>query len=215
MSPNDLLLSSLRSAHLLPSPIIPATFTPRLDLVIAYPSGLVPQQGNIARVGQVSQRPRIYVSNPPPPESSNVTYTFMMIDPDAPTPEDAKYAYWRHWVVTSISGAAGTGGGGGGGASLDGNEDEDITARGTTLTPYLAPGPKDESGPHRYLFLLFEEKDEAGGLDKADVGGDEFVERRSFRAEEVVERKELKLVGVQWMRGVGDGWKGEEEKKEL
>ena len=72
------------------------------------------------------------------------------------------------------------------------------------MTPYLAPGPRDESGPHRYLFLLFEERE--GGLEKSDVGGDEFVERRSFRAEEVVKSKGLKLVGVQWMRGVGDGW---------
>lgn len=83
--------------------------------------------------------------------------------------------------------------------------EKDVSAQGETLTPYLAPGPKDESGPHRYLFLLF--KEGAGGVvGKEDVGGDEFVERRSFRAEELVERKGLVLVGVQWMRGVGDGW---------
>jgi hypothetical protein len=48
-------------------------------------------------------------------------------------------------------------------------------------------------------------------LEKADVGGEEFVERRSFRAEELAAKKGLKLVGVQWMRGVGDGWKGEKD----
>ena len=78
------------------------------------------------------------------------------------------------------------------------------------MTQYLAPGPKDESGPHRYLFLLFEES-EGESLEKADVGGEEFVERRSFRAEELAAKKGLKLVGVQWMRGVGDGWKGEKD----
>ena len=76
---------------------------------------------------------------------------------------------------------------------------------GKTLTPYLAPGPKDTSGPHRYLFLLF--KEPVGfNVEKGNVGGDEFVERRSFGAREWVERGGLELVGVQWMRGVGDGW---------
>jgi phosphatidylethanolamine-binding protein (PEBP) family uncharacterized protein len=147
-------------------------------------------------VSQVKEQPIISISSPP--TSSATTYTFMMIDPDAPTPDDPKFGYWRHWVVASIPSPSAT------------TSPDDITTRGTTLTQYLAPGPKDESGPHRYLFLLFEEK--AGdSLEKADVGGEEFVERRSFRAEELAAKKGLKLVGVQWMRGVGDGWKGEKD----
>ncbi|KAI0572788.1 Phospholipid-binding protein [Pyrenophora tritici-repentis] len=193
------LLESLKSANLLPSAIIPTNFNPIIDLGVTFPSGLAPHHGSLARVSQVKEQPKISISNPPP-TSSNLTYTFMMIDPDAPTPDDPKFGYWRHWVVTSIPSSSAT-------ASPD-----DITASGTTLTQYLAPGPKDESGPHRYLFLLFEEK-EGIALEKMDVGGEEFVDRRSFRAEEVVERKGMKLVGVQWMRGVGDGWK--ESKGEL
>lgn len=46
---------------------------------------------------------------------------------------------------------------------------------------------------------------------RGDVGGEEFVERRSFPAGEFVEKYGLVLVGVQWMRGVGDGWVGEGE----
>lgn len=83
--------------------------------------------------------------------------------------------------------------------------------KGTTVTQYLAPGPKDESGPHRYLFLVFEEP-EGFKVGKEDVGGEEFVERRSFGVDAWVEKWGLKLVGVQWMRGVGDGWV---EKREL
>ena len=192
------LVESLKSAQLLPSAIIPGNFNPILDLGVTFPSGLAPQQGTLARVSQIKEQPRISISSPQP--LSNLTYTFMMIDPDAPTPDDPKFAYWRHWVVTSIPSPSAS-------ASSD-----DIIASGTTLTQYLAPGPKDESGPHRYLFLLFEEK-EGRGLEKADVGGEEFVDSRSFMAEDVVERKGLKLVGLQWMRGVGDGWK--EEKDEL
>ncbi|RAR12320.1 PEBP-like protein [Stemphylium lycopersici] len=187
------LVDSLKSAKLLPSAVIPESFTPTLDLNVKFSSGLAPEQGSLARLSQVKEQPIISVSSPP--TSSAATFTFMMIDPDAPTPDDPKFAYWRHWVVSSIPSPSAT------------TSPEDITARGKTLTQYLAPGPKDESGPHRYLFLLFEEK-EGETLEKAEVGGEEFVERRSFRAEEIVAKKGLKLVGVQWMRGVGDGWNG-------
>lgn len=120
----------------------------------------------------------------------------MLIDPDAPTPDDPKFAYWRHWVVSHIPST-----------SLS---SANILSTGMTLTQYLAPGPKDESGPHRYLFLLFAEP-EGLKLEKQDVGGEEFVDRRSFGASEFVQKHGLELVGVQWMRGVGDGWKGEKK----
>jgi phosphatidylethanolamine-binding protein (PEBP) family uncharacterized protein len=184
------LLDSLKSAQLFPCSVIPDSFTPTLDLTVKFHSGLTPSNGELARKNQVSEQPTISISVTA--TSSTATYTFMVIDPDAPTPDDPKFAYWRHWVVSGIPSPSAT------------TSPDDITARGKTVTPYLAPGPKDESGPHRYLFLLFEESE--GGLEKSDVGGEEFVERRSFRAEEIVKSKGLKLVGVQWMRGVGDGW---------
>jgi hypothetical protein len=200
---SNALLASLKTANLLPSAIIPETFTPSLNLNVKFPSsGLAPENGSLARVSQVKDQPIISVvpsSSTPQTTISNftaTTYTFMMIDPDAPTPDDPKFGYWRHWVVASIPVLSCSPAG------------DDIAAQGKTLTPYLAPGPKDESGPHRYLFLLFEEKSGGECLERDDVGGDEFVERRSFRAEELVARKGLELVGLQWMRGVGDGWNG-------
>lgn len=193
----DSLITSLKTANLLPSKIIPDTFTPTVILSITFPS-ISPSEGSFVRVSDVKSTPTISISSPTPSPSAQ-SFTFMLIDPDAPTPDDPKFAYWRHWVVTSISSA-----------ELDASN---ILASGTTLTPYLAPGPKDESGPHRYLFLLFKEP-EALSLGKADVGGEEFVDRRSFGAAEFVEKWGLELVGVQWMRGVGDGWKGD-EKSEL
>lgn len=48
----------------------------------------------------------------------------MLIDPDAPTPEDPKFAFWRHWVVSGLKPGA--------------------AATGTTLTEFLGPGPKPE-----------------------------------------------------------------------
>jgi hypothetical protein len=61
------------------------------------------------------------------------------------------------------------------------------------------------SKPHRYLFLLYREPE---GLDlkKEDAGGEEFVQRRSFKPAEFAEKFGLKLVSVNWMTCAGDGW---------
>jgi phosphatidylethanolamine-binding protein len=62
------------------------------------------------------------------------------------------------------------------------------------------------SGPHRYLFLLYREPENLD-LKKEDVGGEEFVDRRSWKPAEFAEKHGLKLVAVNWMTCVGDGWK--------
>lgn len=199
------LLESLKTADLLPSPLIPSTFTPKFHLNISYPS-ISPANGGFVRVSQVAGTPKISISptSSSSPESESETYTLMLIDPDAPTPSDPKFAYWRHWIVSSIRPTS----------STSPSPSTCITDSGITLTPYLAPGPKDESGPHRYLFLLFREP--AGlKLGKGDVGGEEFVQRRGFGAAEWVGKWGLEVVGVQWMKGVGDGWVGEGGKSEL
>jgi phosphatidylethanolamine-binding protein len=55
------------------------------------------------------------------------------------------------------------------------------------------------------LFLLYREPDDLD-LAKDDVGGEEFVQRRSFDPAAFVNKNELRLVGVTWMYGAGDGW---------
>ncbi|KAH8707551.1 phosphatidylethanolamine-binding protein [Phaeosphaeriaceae sp. PMI808] len=189
------LLDSLRIANLFPSSIIPDTFTPSLTLSVNFAT-ISPSNGSLVRVTQVKDVPTISIS----PQTSPYSFTLMLIDPDAPTPDDPKFAYWRHWVVSNISPANLASG-------------ADVVSSGKTVTTYLAPGPKDESGPHRYLFLLFKEP-EGTVFAREDVGGEEFVDRRSFGAVRFVEKWGLELVGAQWMRGVGDGWVGE-EKSEL
>ncbi|KAK4114678.1 PEBP-like protein [Canariomyces notabilis] len=207
MASSTPLLDSLRLANLLPSKVIPDSFQPTVHLDVRFYNSSNNNvksisNGTLMRVSEVKEAPLISISSPATETTTGETpksLTLMMIDPDAPTPDDPKFAYWRHWVVTGIPYTAD------GSVEVKGAD----AGAGRTLTPYLAPGPKDESGPHRYLFLLFAEP-EGLKLEAGDVGGVEFVERRSFRAEEFVERHGLRLVGVQWMRGVGDGWKGAE-----
>lgn len=186
---NISLIDSLRAALLLPSLIIPASFTPTFSLNVAFPSK-IPANGSLVRVSDVKDTPNVTFSAASDAASAQ-SFTLLLIDPDAPTPDDPKFAYWRHWVITNIPFSS---------------ESGDVKD-GKTITQYLAPGPKDESGPHRYLFLLFKEP-QGFSVEKSDVGGEEFVDRRSFGAKEFVEKWGLELVGVQWMRGVGDGWNG-------
>ncbi|KAL2140466.1 hypothetical protein VTI28DRAFT_3784 [Corynascus sepedonium] len=201
------LLSSLQRAGLLPSKVIPSGFTPSFLLNVRFPGADVDTlHGALMRVSQVQSAPTLSItastlsnSGAAPPPTT--TYTLMMIDPDAPTPDDPKFAYWRHWVVAHIPLPVGS------------DEARPKVLRldedGRVLTQYLAPGPKDESRPHRYLFLLFAEPEGGRKLERVDVGGEEFVERRSFRADEFVERHGLRLVAVEWMLGAGDGWREE------
>jgi len=53
--------------------------------------------------------------------------------------------------------------------------------------------------------LLFKEPADFS-LSKTDVGGEEFVDRRAFKAVEFIEKHSLELVSVNWFSGVGDGW---------
>ncbi|KAL2134830.1 hypothetical protein VTI74DRAFT_10726 [Chaetomium olivicolor] len=198
------LLDSLKHASLLPSKVIPGDFKPMVDINVNFPSGKHISNGTLVRVSEVKEAPIVSITSLGDSTTSALgqKFTLMLVDPDAPTPDDPKFAYWRHWVVINIA------------FPFDSSESESksrcATMSGKTLTQYLAPGPKDESGPHRYLFLLLQEPEQGLLLEKSDVGGEEFVQRRSFRADDFVQRHGLRLVGVQWMRGVGDGWKGEE-----
>ncbi|KAL4768428.1 phosphatidylethanolamine-binding protein [Aspergillus nidulans var. acristatus] len=182
------LATSLSQAALVPgsAPLIPDDFKPTTELNVFFGEKAV-SLGNLFRVSEVKSAPTVsFVKEEQAPESQ--LYTLFLVDPDAPTPEDPKFAYWRHWVVSGLTASQG------------------INAESAkTLTEYLGPGPKDDSRPHRYLFLLFREP-EGLALSKEDVGGEEFVQRRSFQAAEWVQKHGLVLVGVNWMLGAGDGW---------
>ena len=61
------------------------------------------------------------------------------------------------------------------------------------------------SKPHRYLFLLYRAP-EGWQPTKEDVGGEEFVQRRSFKPAEFASAHGLQLVAMNWMTCAGDGW---------
>jgi phosphatidylethanolamine-binding protein len=119
---------ALRAPRLGSQPnIIPTAFQPSVQLEITFANG---QQavhlGNVVRAGSCKEAPSVRISLLEAQQGGGEgsTFTLMLIDPDAPTPEEQKFGYWRHWIVTGLRA---------------GGERE-----GKVLTRYLGPGPKDE-----------------------------------------------------------------------
>ncbi|KAI9903713.1 hypothetical protein N3K66_000242 [Trichothecium roseum] len=182
------LRETLRAAGLVPGPaaaLVPEDFAPSTVLNVSFGDKAV-ELGNLFRVSEVADAPTLGF-DAEENAAEGAKYLAMLIDPDAPTPEDPKYAFWRHWIQGGLEPGVWP------------------PAHQAAVTSYLAPGPKDDSTPHRYLFLLFREPPGLT-LDQGDVGGEEFEQRRSFKPAELVQSKGLKLVDANWMLGAGDGW---------
>lgn len=58
-------------------------------------------------------------------------YTLIMVDPDAPYPENAKFKYYLHWIIVNNT---------------------DI------VSAYHPPSPPADSNPHRYYLFLMRQK---------------------------------------------------------
>uniref|UniRef100_A0A383WGT2 Phosphatidylethanolamine-binding protein n=1 Tax=Tetradesmus obliquus TaxID=3088 RepID=A0A383WGT2_TETOB len=63
-------------------------------------------------------------------------HTLIMVDPDAPSPDNPAMREWLHWIVANIPAGG------------------DVS-KGFTVTEYAGPTPP--RGTHRYIFLLYEQ----------------------------------------------------------
>ncbi|CAI9113645.1 OLC1v1014284C1 [Oldenlandia corymbosa var. corymbosa] len=82
--------------------------------------------------------PRVNISGDP-----NLSYTLVMTDPDAPSPSEPNLREWAHWIVTDIPGCG-------------------TVSEGKEILAYSPPRPK--VGIHRYIMVLFEQKEPLGFL---------------------------------------------------
>ncbi|KAI0066944.1 PEBP-like protein [Artomyces pyxidatus] len=201
LDPMSAVLSTLRRESLIPD-VIPEGFQPSLLFSVVYPNGKEVLLGNELTVEDTLDEPSIVmtplnipfeqaVSDGSDP-TADLSYTLVMLDPDAPTRADPIYREFRHWVVTGLKAPSArtseaTGG---------------IIALRTkpSTTPYRAPGPRPSSGVHRYTFLLFQEPSSSDGPfgipSDAPEHGAALEERRKWGGVEFGERFGLKLVGA-------------------
>mmetsp|Transcript_112924 Transcript_112924/g.243264 ORF Transcript_112924/g.243264 Transcript_112924/m.243264 type:complete len:172 (+) Transcript_112924:2-517(+) len=75
-----------------------------------------------------------------PGTTADKLYTVVMTDPDAPSRKEPLFREFVHWVVHNVPG---------GGNMAEG---------GDVAVAYLGPGPPCNSGPHRYVFNIYEQE---------------------------------------------------------
>jgi hypothetical protein len=140
------LSSSLAEAKLVPgvaASLIPEDFKPTTDLRVSF-DGKDVEMGNLLRASECKRSPSIQfaqevscrkqVRNTLTDEvqadaPGDATYMLLLVDPDAPTPDDPKFAFWRHWVLPGLRPLS---------------SGDAVAQVQPALTEYLGPGPKDE-----------------------------------------------------------------------
>ncbi|XP_019537121.3 protein D3 [Aedes albopictus] len=99
---------------------------------VTYPSGAEVNLGNELTPTQVKDEPTVSWKADP-----GALYTLVMTDPDAPTRATPKMREWKHWVVINVPGS-------------------DVAA-GETVAEYIGSAPPENSGLHRYVFLVYKQ----------------------------------------------------------
>ncbi|KAI0037130.1 PEBP-like protein [Vararia minispora EC-137] len=202
LDPLSSVVSALKKEYLIPD-VLPDSFEPTVLFSIAYPNGEEVMMGNILTPEQTTEEPTIDLTPMnvwseqacEGEETLDVMYTLVMLDPDAPTRAEPIYRSFRHWVITGLKPTTK--------AYSEGSGT--ILHSKPATTPYRPPGPRPNSGIHRYTFLLFQEPPSSTGFhvpDGAPEYGATLEERRKWDASEFGNRYGLKLVGANFFRVV-------------
>ncbi|KAH7889809.1 phosphatidylethanolamine-binding protein [Phlebopus sp. FC_14] len=151
----EAIVAHFRGSGLVPS-FLPA-FSPTALLAVSYKGvGSVPPGQALTR-DQVIVEPNLTVI----PANSSIMLggkcTLLMADAGPPGTDETK-GQRRHWLVN--------------GATISGGNVSMVGS--TVVTRYIPPNPPAQSGPHRYVFLLYNQPGEflpPSSLAKSNVGG--------------------------------------------
>ncbi|CDO70206.1 hypothetical protein BN946_scf184942.g6 [Trametes cinnabarina] len=196
--PLSAIHTALRREQIIPDVLPESTsFTPSVLFTVVYPNGAEVNLGNHLTVEDTQDEPdiRFAALNGPWDQPAEASYTLAMLDPDAPSRAEPIYRTFRHWVITGLKAPA-----------PSSNSAEALNALKThpATTPYRPPGPRPNSGLHRYItpaFLLFQEP--AFGQPFVVPQGEPehgvaLEERRSWNPLAFAQKHDLKLVGANY-----------------
>ncbi|XP_054157801.1 protein D1-like [Oppia nitens] len=129
---------------------------------VNYPSGVSVNLGNELTPLQVKDEPTLEWST-----ETGALYTVIMLDPDVA--EDIRAI--KHWLIVNVP-------------------DNDLS-KGELLAPYVGSRPPQDSGLHRYIFLVY--KQLAGHLYHTEVPlkPNDRLGRRKFSAKQFAKRYNL------------------------
>ncbi|XP_062562284.1 protein D3-like [Armigeres subalbatus] len=145
------------------------------DVISQAPAGLVKvtysSSGAEANLGneltptQVKEQPTVSWDAEP-----GALYTLVLTDPDAPSREKPKMREWKHWVVVNVP--------------------ESDVAAGETVAEYIGSAPPQNSGLHRYVFLVYKQTDGKVQFDEPKLSN-RNPNRGKFRVAEFAEKYHL------------------------
>ncbi|KAK9717430.1 Phosphatidylethanolamine-binding protein [Popillia japonica] len=127
--------SSMEKHQVVPDVISDA---PQKAMRIKYPTGAKVAFGNVLTPTEVKDIPGVKWA-----VDANAFYTLCMVDPDAPSRKDAKWREWHHWLIGNIPV----------------EENVPDVCRGETLSEYIGSAPPKGTGLHRYVFLVYKQKE--------------------------------------------------------
>jgi len=137
----------LKDAEIIPTVI--DDFVPSMFLEARW-SSVQAALGNTLEPKKLEQAPSVLLSGH---SHHQKQFVVTLTDPDAPSRKNPKWSEFCHWIATGSDPTSGNSGGGGGGGAVS------PTFRLTDLTdvmPYKPPGPPENTGKHRYVFLVLE-----------------------------------------------------------
>ncbi|KAI6215385.1 hypothetical protein M3Y94_00379500 [Aphelenchoides besseyi] len=100
---------------------------------VTFDSGVEANLGNVLTPTQVQNPPTVSWE-----AENDALYTLIKTDPDAPSRKDPKFAEWHHWLVVNIPGSQ--------------------VEKGETLSEFIGAGPPENTGLHRYVFLVYKQQ---------------------------------------------------------
>lgn len=114
-------------------PELIAPFKPSINLIVQHSDDMQVYRGIKLPSIQVRPEPKVRYS-----VDEKKYFTLVMLDPDFPLRENNKQ-FWNHYLVTNIPGS-----------KVD---------QGQVLASWVPPAPPQNTGIHRYIWLLYEQKD--------------------------------------------------------
>uniref|UniRef100_A0A914DSM5 Phosphatidylethanolamine-binding protein n=1 Tax=Acrobeloides nanus TaxID=290746 RepID=A0A914DSM5_9BILA len=132
---------------------------PKEDLEVLYGDDEV-NFGNFLRPSQTRDKPELYWR-----ADANSLYMLVMIDLDAPSRKDPERKENLHWLVVNIPGSA--------------------SYNGETIIDYIGARPSAGTGPHRYLFLVYEQSNHLNNIKN------ELKSKRNFKVKTFADKHKL------------------------
>lgn len=127
--------------------------------------------GNFLTPSTAKSRPEIHATFSPDgspvaqiQSSSTTKYTLVLTDPDAPSRTDKAYSEYAHHIVTNLTLNSGSTKNAAAAGTADFDAAEAFAAaldysKGTELLSYVGPAPPPKTGKHRYIYILFLQKE--------------------------------------------------------